>query len=65
MNARDQDQPVIERDTVRGSQLFPIHMAVADYDRTRPILDGRVKPEGVDLTISTSGDKRFLRPADL
>jgi 4,5-dihydroxyphthalate decarboxylase len=31
--------------------LFPIHMAVADYDRTRPIMDGRIKADGVDLKV--------------
>jgi 4,5-dihydroxyphthalate decarboxylase len=29
-----------------------------DYDRTRPLIDGRVKPEGIDLTI------RLGRPQD-
>ena len=59
MNARDQDQPVIQRERTSAQGLLPVHMAVADYDRTRPILDGRVKPEGVDLTISTSGISDF------
>lgn len=49
MNARDQDQPVIEREETKS--LLPIHLAVADYDRTKPLIDGRVKPAGVDLSV--------------
>ena len=30
-------------------------MVVADYDRTRPLVDGRVKPEGIDLNWSNLG----------
>jgi 4,5-dihydroxyphthalate decarboxylase len=26
-------------------------LACWDYDRTRPLIDGRVKPEGIDLDI--------------
>ncbi len=52
MNARDQGQPLIERDSTR--ELLPINLALADYDRTRPLIDGRVKPEGIDLTVNTA-----------
>src|SRR5574341_125814 len=31
-------------------------LACWDYDRTRPLIDGRVKPEGIDLDI------KILRP---
>src|SRR5882757_3491244 len=31
-------------------------LACWDYDRTRPLMDGRVKPEGIDLDI------QILRP---
>src|SRR3970282_514433 len=31
-------------------------LACWDYDRTRPLIDGRVRPEGIDLDI------RVLRP---
>src|SRR2546422_9221601 len=31
-------------------------LACWDYDRTRPLMDGRVKPEGIDLDI------KLLRP---
>jgi 4,5-dihydroxyphthalate decarboxylase len=44
----------MEREAARGARLVPVHLAMADYDRTRPLIDGRVKPEGVDLTIDTS-----------
>src|SRR5262245_45933340 len=33
-------------------------LACWDYDRTRPIMDGRVKPEGIDLDI------QVLRPGE-
>ena len=29
--------------------LLPLTMVVADYDRTRPLLDGRVQPDGIKL----------------
>ena len=54
--ARDNDQAVIERQGQRSDRLFPINMAVADYDRTRPILDGRIKAEGIALKI----DARYV-----
>ena len=33
-------------------------LACWDYDRTRPLMDGRVKPEGIDLDI------RIFRPRE-
>lgn len=33
-------------------------LACWDYDRTRPLVDGRAKPEGIDLDVT------FLRPRD-
>src|SRR5256885_16924058 len=33
-----------------------LSLACWDYDRTRPLIDGRVKPEGIDLDI------QILRP---
>src|SRR5262245_11356869 len=41
------DNQLLERAT--SKTLFPIHMAVADYDRTRPLLDGRIKAAGINL----------------
>ena len=43
------DNQVLERAATRA--LLPIHMAVADYDRTRPLLDGRIKAAGVNLKV--------------
>ncbi len=36
-----------------------LHVAFWDYDRTRPLIDGRVKPEGIDLNIEV------LRPRQM
>ena len=52
MNARD-SQTVIDREA-SPSSLLPVQLAMADYDRTRPIADGRIKPAGVDLKFETS-----------
>jgi 4,5-dihydroxyphthalate decarboxylase len=47
----------------RGKNLYPIALAVADYDRTRPLIDGRVKPEGISLTTNTAWIGDFcMRP---
>lgn len=54
--ARDNDQALIERQALRSEHLLPINMAVADYDRTRPLIDGRVKASGVTLKI----DARYV-----
>jgi len=37
---------------------LPLTLACWDYDRTRPLMDGRVQPDGIDLNILT------LRPAE-
>jgi 4,5-dihydroxyphthalate decarboxylase len=34
---------------VRRDRLFPISIAFADYDRTRPLIDGRVSAKGIEL----------------
>jgi len=34
------------------NQRLTLRLACWDYDRTRPLIDGRVKPEGIDLQIS-------------
>ena len=39
----------IARSDDRSQDLHPINMVLADYDRTRPLVDGRVKPEGIAL----------------
>lgn len=59
MNARDQNQ-ALEHD---DKTLLPIHLAVADYDRTRPIIDGHVKAQGIALKIETAWIGEFcVRP---
>jgi 4,5-dihydroxyphthalate decarboxylase len=37
---------------------LPLTLACWNYDRTRPLMDGRVKPEGIDL------DLRVMRPRE-
>jgi len=52
--ANDFGQTVIAGETKPARALYPIDLAVADYDRTRPIIDGRVKPAGLALNTETS-----------
>ena len=40
-------------------RLLPVTLAIADYDRTRPLLDGRVKPAGIDLQATTASIPEF------
>jgi 4,5-dihydroxyphthalate decarboxylase len=45
---------------------IPLSLACGDYEITRPLQDGRVEPDGIDLTILTAMDSttrhwRFLR----
>ena len=43
--------------------LLPVTMAIGEYDRTRPLLDGRVKPAGIDLRVKSASIPEFcLRP---
>ena len=37
------EKPALERAT----GLLPLNIAFSDYDRTRPLVDGRVVPEGI------------------
>src|SRR5437868_9087551 len=41
---------------VASVSKLALTLACWDYDRTRPLMDGRVKPEGIDLDI------QVLRP---
>lgn len=48
------------------SKKLPLSLACGDYEIVRPLMDGRVKPDGIDLTILTKMDSatrhwRFLR----
>jgi 4,5-dihydroxyphthalate decarboxylase len=45
--------------TEPANALLPVTMAIADYDRTRPLLDGRVKPAGIDLKTTTASIPEF------
>jgi 4,5-dihydroxyphthalate decarboxylase len=54
MASPDNGPVVVERERTRTSGLYPIDIAFADYDRTRPLIDGRVKPEGIALKANTS-----------
>ena len=54
MTSPDNGPVIVERERTRASGLYPIDIAFADYDRTRPFIDGRVKPEGIALKANTS-----------
>jgi 4,5-dihydroxyphthalate decarboxylase len=41
-----------EKTSTQG--LYPVNIAFADYDRTRPLIDGRVKAKGLAVTANTS-----------
>ena len=47
-----------EQGTVRPS-LETVSLVIGDYDRTRPLIDGRVKPEGINLIVTESGIANF------
>ncbi len=40
-----------------GSQALTLKVAMADYDRIRPLIDGRVRPEGIDRYCKVLGDQ--------
>lgn len=54
MAAPDNGPVVIEREAARTQALYPIDIAFADYDRTRPLVDGRVKAQGIALKTNTA-----------
>lgn len=37
----------------KSTALYPLDVAIADYDRTRPLIDGRVKAQGLAITTHT------------
>ena len=49
MTAPDNGPVVVAPKNARAGMLRPIDVAFADYDRTRPLIDGRVKPQGIEL----------------
>ena len=42
-----------------ASQALTLKVAMADYDRIRPLMDGRVRAEGIDLDITTDDIREF------
>ena len=45
------------------NRLLPLTLAVGNYDRTRPLLDGRVQPKGIALKAQTARIGEFcIRP---
>jgi 4,5-dihydroxyphthalate decarboxylase len=42
-----------------GSEDLTLRVAMADYDRIRPLIDGRVRAEGLDLDITTDDIREF------
>jgi 4,5-dihydroxyphthalate decarboxylase len=53
MASPDNGPVAVAPETSRAQGLYPIEMVFADYDRTRPLVDGRVKPKGIALKAST------------
>lgn len=49
MASPDNGPVVVEGAASRPVGLYPIDIAFADYDRTRPLIDGRVKAKGIEL----------------
>src|SRR5215467_7935661 len=59
----------IRRGTPIVPKNIPITLACGDYEITRPLLDGTVAPDGINVTILTEMDSttrhwRFLRNRD-
>lgn len=61
MGAPDEVFSISEGESPAVTDLFPIEIAFGDYDRTRPIVDGRVKPEGIVLNSHTHWVGHFCR----
>lgn len=49
---RDGDLAVVERTSSKPKILFRVDAAIADYDRTRRLLDGRIKPAGIAFNVT-------------
>jgi 4,5-dihydroxyphthalate decarboxylase len=46
------------------SVRVPLTLARWDYDRTEPLRDGRIRPDGIDLTyLSLPAEETFFRMA--
>src|SRR5215469_15300899 len=53
MTAPDTGSLAPLRDARANAALYPLDIAIAEYDRTRPLIDGRVKAKGLAITTST------------
>ena len=42
-----------------SSEDLTLKVAMADYDRIRPLMDGRVRPDGITLDITTDDIREF------
>ena len=49
----------IETKPETGAAPLTLKVAMADYDRIRPLIDGRVKPDGLALDITTGDIREF------
>jgi 4,5-dihydroxyphthalate decarboxylase len=54
MNAPGTTQDLFAENTSRSKELYPLSLAIAEYDRTRAVIDGRVRPQGIALRINTA-----------
>jgi len=61
MVAPDQGLATPASDSPVDADLLSVEVAFGDYDRTRPIMDGRVKAEGLALTPHTHWIGHFCR----
>ena len=53
MTAPDTGSVALDREAAANAALYPFDVAIADYDRTRPLIDGRVKAKGLVITTHT------------
>jgi 4,5-dihydroxyphthalate decarboxylase len=53
MTAPDTGSIALGRDAPTSAALYPLNVAIANYDRTRPLIDGRVKAKGLAITTHT------------
>ena len=44
MSPPDSGAVTVAKKADGAQDLYPINMVVSDYDRTRPLVEGRVKP---------------------
>ncbi len=54
MNAREDLLQPTGTEGKCGRDLLSLNLAVADYDRTRPLIEGHVQPEGIALKVNTA-----------